>query len=126
MLATLMHVLYLAIFACSIISRNKITKCAHSLATVLTAAVPSCVCFEHLTGHCCAGHVTVSRDVAAVVCSPVSSPKSKEVPCSRIVHPVSGIHTVAFQGCPVHYSTHSYNKYERDFSHLGVDESSTM
>jgi len=105
------HTQYLAIFASSIISRNKITKCAHSLATVLAPALPSCVCFERGTGHCGAGSV-VSPDAASVACCLLGSPMTKEVPCSRVVHPVRGVRTAAVQGCPVPYSPRSYNKCE--------------
>jgi len=49
---------------------------------------------------------------ASVVCSLLGSPMTEEVLCSRFVHPVSGVHTSAIQGCPVLYSPHSYNIYE--------------
>ena len=44
------------------------------------------VCFEHGTGDS-----MVSPDTATVVCCLVGSPMTKEMPCSRFVHPVSGV-----------------------------------
>lgn len=105
------HIQYLAIFASSIISKNKITKFAHSLATVLIAAVLFPVVFVLSLGLCSAGSM-VSPNAASIVCTLLGSPMTKEVPYSRLVHSVRGVHIAAIQGCPVLYSPQSYNKCE--------------